>query len=431
MPYIMTFSIATLIAVAVACGGQNRDVAQSGVGKTAAVNAQPLLPRAPEPVLTELTADEKRFYREMAKKALAYLNAQYQSASGLVSATPDWHYTTMWDIGGQILGYYSARQLGILTDAEYQRRMSKTLDMLEKMPLYNKVVFSRLYSTKDATISNTVGPGWTATDLGRFLIALKILAARDPKFAAQAERIARRNDFRLIVKDGYLYGEEEGRDGKQSTYQEGRIGYEQYVAAGFGLWGANVGNALAFRKNARPVQVMGVTLLADSRGQDRLLSEPFILQGIELGLAADMRDFANSVLEVQKARFKSTGQITMASEDAVAQPPSYFYYYCVYCNGKPFVIDLAAPGQDLDSPRWVSTKATFGWHALIPSDYTQKAIDYVRPAFDPKRGWASGVFEGSRASTKTYDVNTAAVLLEIALYQLRGRRPLIEAASIR
>jgi hypothetical protein len=337
----------------------------------------------------------------------------------------------MWDIGGQILGYYAARELGILSQAKYKQRMGKTLDMLERMPLYNNVVFSRLYSTKDASISNTVGPGWTATDLGRFLVALKILAARDPKFAAQAERIARRNDFRQIVKDGYLYGEEAGKDGKPSTYQEGRIGYEQYVASGFGLWGANVTNALAFRNNARPVVVMGVNVLADSRGQDRLLSEPFILQGIELGLSAEMRDFAASVLKLQEARFKSTGQMTMATEDAVAQPPSYFYYYCVYCNGKPFVIDLAAPGHDLDSPRWVSTKATFGWHALMPSEYTQKAIEYVRPAFDAKKGWASGVFERSRASTNTFDVNTSAVLLEIALYQLRGRKPLIEAATVR
>ena len=70
------------------------------------------------------------------------------------------------------------------------------------------------------------------------------------------------------------------------------------------------------------------------------------------------------------------------------------------------------------------------WHALMPSDYTKEAIDHVAPAFDPQRGWASGVFEGTRASTKTFDVNTAAVLMEIALFQLRGRKPLIDAASL-
>ena len=66
----------------------------------------------------------------------------------------------------------------------------------------------------------------------------------------------------------------------------------------------------------------------------------------------------------------------------------------------------------------------------MPSDYTKKATDYVAPAFDPQRGWASGVFEGTRASTKTFDVNTASVLMEIALYQLRGGTPLIEAAPL-
>jgi hypothetical protein len=46
------------------------------------------------------------------------------------------------------------------------------------------------------------------------------------------------------------------------------------------------------------------------------------------------------------------------------------------------------------------------------------------------RGWATGVFEKTRESTRTYDVNTAVVLMEIAYYQLPGRRPLMEAANV-
>jgi hypothetical protein len=38
--------------------------------------------------------------------------------------------------------------------------------------------------------------------------------------------------------------------------------------------------------------------------------------------------------------------------------------------------------------------------------------------------------EDSRQSTKSWDVNTAAVLLEVAYYQLRGGKPLIEPATI-
>jgi hypothetical protein len=172
--------------------------------------------------------------------------------------------------------------------------------------------------------------------------------------------------------------------------------------------------------------VMGVELLQDTRKLDRLLSEPFILSEIEFGLDAGMRDLATRVLGVQEARFRSTGQVTIVSEDAVAIAPHYFYYYCVYCNGKPFVVDVSSPGKELDSPRWVSTKGAFGWHAIMPSEYTARAVEYVKGANDSRRGWASGVFEGSGKSTETWDVNTAAVLLEIAYYQLRGRKPMIQ-----
>jgi hypothetical protein len=232
------------------------------------------------------------------------------------------------------------------------------------------------------------------------------------------------------VKDGYLQGQLIGSNGKPWTYQEGRIGYEQYVAQGFRAWGADVSNAADVKKNAQPVTVLGVQLLSDKRAQDRLLSEPFILYGLELGLSGDMKDLAANVLKAQEARYESTGTVTMVSEDAVSVPPEYFYYYCVYCSGKPFVIDASSPGKTLDSPRWVSTKASFGWNAIMPDDYTKRAVDFVQAADDPKRGWASGVYESSRKSTNTFDINTAAVMMEIAFYRLRGDKPLIEDATL-
>jgi hypothetical protein len=93
-------------------------------------------------------------------------------------------------------------------------------------------------------------------------------------------------------------------------------------------------------------------------------------------------------------------------------------------------VENSSTSAEVASPKWVSTKATFGWNAILPDEYTLKAKDYVAPALDPAHGWASGVMEGSRASTKTYDINTAAVLLEVALYQLRGSKPLIQDAPV-
>lgn len=383
--------------------------------------------REPETAQAGATADEK-LYRDLARASWSYLDRYYQPSTGFVNATPEWFNTTLWDLGGQLLAFHAAKELELLGKDEYERRTRKTLSTLETLSLSDGVAFNRIYSTKDGS-PNAAGAGWSATDLGRFLLALKILAIREPQFAAQAERIARRNDFTKLARGGYLYGRAVGPKGA-SDFQEGRIGYEQYVAEGFAQWGIDVRNARQMKLNARPVKVLGVPLLADKRGFDRLLSEPFILHGLELGLSGDMRALAQNLLRAQEARFRQTGQVTIASEDALAVKPHHFYYYCVYCNGKPFVIGISSPRQTFDEPRWVSTKAAFGWHALMPDAYTATAVEHVTPARDAQHGWATGVMEGTRASTRTYDVNTAVVLMEIAYYQLRGRRPLIEAAQV-
>lgn len=405
---------AGLLVGTASCGdaqARNDGGAANGRGARASVNA------------------EDAFYREMAQQSWKYLDAYYQPSTGFVNATPEWFNTTLWDLGGQLLAFHAAKELGLLPKDEYERRTRTTLSTLERVDLFQNAAFNRVYSTKDGALDQGTGAGWSATDLGRFLLALKILAVREPQFAEQAERVARRSDFSQIAKNGYLHGRVIAKNGKPSNFQEGRIGYEQYVAAGFHQWGVDVRNALTL-VNGQPVQVLGVPLLADKRSFDRLLSEPFILYGLELGLTGPYRDLAENVLRAQEARFKATGQVTIATEDAVTVKPHYFYYYCVYCNRKPFVIGLSSPRQLLDSPRWVSTKGAFGWHALMPSDYTKQATEYVTPALDRDRGWATGVYEGTRASTNTFDVNTAVVLMEIAYYQLRGRKPLIEAGSI-
>lgn len=383
----------------------------------------------PQAGAAALTPAERRLYQDLARRSWNYLDRYYQPATGFVNATPDWYNTTLWDIGGQILAYHAAKELGLLSEQEYDRRMRTMLGTLARLELFDGVTFNRIYSTKDGSPS-AQGAGWSATDIGRFLVALKILAEREPRYAELAGRVARRSDFARIVKDGYLHGRARSADGTTTDFQEGRIGYEQYVAAGFQHWGADVGNAVSLA-NGTPVDVLGVRLLADRRGFDRLLSEPFILYGIELGLPDDLRDLAGAVLDAQEARYRATGQITIASEDAMPVAPHHFYYYCVYCNGKAFVIGISSPREIMDAPRWVSTKAAFGWHALMPSAYTQKAVDHVAAARHDEQGWATGVFEGTGKSTDTYDVTNAAVLMEIAYFQLRGRRPLIEPATVR
>ena len=412
---------AAMIASATACTDAESGTRERSI-PPAAVTAAATRP--------ELTAQERKFYRDVAASAWAYMEANYRPATGLVNATADWANTTIWDVGGQLLAFRAAKELGLLPQAEFDKRVTRTLATLEKAPLYNNVAYNKVISTTTGGVGEGGVHGYAATDLGRLLVALKIISVQEPQLKTQAERVAKRIDMSKVVKDGYLYGMLQGSKGQPWVFQEGRIGYEQYVARGFAEWGADVANAQDVTKNGRPKKVYGVQILEDTRWQDRLLSEPFVLYGLELGLEGPYRDLAANVLKAQQARFDSTGKMTMVSEDASSIPPHYFYYYCVYCSGKPFSIDVSTPGKTLDGPRWVSTKAAFGWNAIMPSDYTKKAVDFVAAANDPKKGWASGVMEDTKKSTNSWDINTAAVLLEVAHYQLRGGKPLIETATV-
>lgn len=377
--------------------------------------------------------NEGQFFDAAAASAWKQFDGLWNPRTGLAAATPDYARLTPWDIASVIAANYAGHRLGLLPESEYRKRMRTTLRTLATMPLYRKAVFHKMYFANNARMvsrtgkETTVGYGWSATDLGRLLVWLRILAETDPEFRPAAQRIVRRINFDETVRDGYMWGGLLGTRGKLWRFQEGRIGYEQYAAAGFSYWGANVQGALDVKRNAKPTTVLGVPILADIRGLDRLNSEPFVLMGMELGMTGDMEELARNVLAAQQARFEKTGNLTMVSEDAVSVPPYYFYYYCVLCNGRAFTVDVAEPGKHLDSPRWVSTKASFGYHVLYGTDYTRRVLEAVAKA-QTSRGWSSGVFEESLKPTHTYDINTAAIVLEAALYKKTGR-PFISAPS--
>ena len=146
------------------------------------------------------------------------------------------------------------------------------------------------------------------------------------------------------------------------------------------------------------------------------------MMGMETGwYASAIHDQAQSLLAAQQARFDQTGTMTMVSEDAMPEPPYYFYYYSVYDSGNSFVVEGPDAGSFVDQPRWVSAKAAFAWRALFPTDYTLKAFQAVQAAAIPGDGWGAGVYESSLAPTGIASLNTAGVILESALYHQRGQ----------
>jgi hypothetical protein len=373
--------------------------------------------------------DERQLYLNGARSAWAFVERNYQPATGLARAHDTYQYVTLWDIASTLAATYSAHELGLVSDPVYNQKMQRALTTLSTMDLFDGAAFNKSYDSKtgrmidrDQRISSK-GYGWSTTDIGRLLTWLRIIAVNQSQFAPQATAIVNRLNFsRLIDSDGYLRGQDiEPRTGQMRIYAEGRMGYEQYAAAGLAVWGHRAGKALDASLNAQPVSVLGVSIVADKRGDERITSEPYIMMGLETGwYSPELRQQAWRVLAAQEARFKSTGTITMVSEDALPDPPFYFYYYDVYRQGRTFAVDAHSGQGYVESPRWISSKAAFAWHALLPSPYTMTVLQAVQPALIPGKGWGAGVYEGTLKPTGDASLNTAALILEAAVYNLRG-----------
>jgi uncharacterized protein DUF3131 len=391
---------------------------------------QPAVVFAPPPtVAVPVTPQERQLYLDAARTSWNFVNSITEPSTGLARAHATYSYVTLWDIAGVIAANYVAHELGFISDAVFDAHIGRIMSTLSALDLFDRRAFNRTYDAKTGRMVDnggkisSIGAGWSSVDIGRLLIWLRVISNKQPKYAPLANQIVRRLDMSKLLNDGYLQGlEVDPKTRRRKTFIESEIGYQQYGLTGFGLWGAKVNpDGLDVREDVNVVNVFGVSLLTDSRGNDRIMSEPFIMLGLEPGYrSVELRRQAGQVLAAQTARYQRTGIVTAASEDALPDPPWYFYYYSIYHRGKPFTVEGVGDNAYVERPRWVSTKAAFGWHAVLPNTYTALVLRTVQPARTVS-GWGSGVYEGTLKPTGVPSLNTAALIMESALYKIRGR----------
>lgn len=401
----------------------------------AAVAQAPAPGAAPASPAAGLTDADRQMLLDAARTAWAYADANYNPATGWINSVEEYEYATVWDIGSGLMALYCADQLDLLDGDEYDRRMRRALQSLIDARLFEGAAFNKMYNTRTGAIAGRAGQesrtgergyGWSVLDIGRLLAVLRVIDQTQPQYRDLMTQIVNRLDYGRLIQGGYLRGEDLNRGGRLRKYQEGRVGYEQYAAAGFAAWGHTAENALNLGRNTYPVPVLGVPVMGDRRGDEHLTSEPFVMMGLELGWTPEIRTLAANVLAAQEARWKQTGTVTIVNEDALTGPP-YFLYYSVYSSRRPFRVEAPAGAPRGPTPRTVSVKAAHGWHALLPSDYTRLGVDRVQGARSAQ-GWGAGVFEENGRVSGGRNVNTAALVMEAALYAQRGR-PLIEGTG--
>lgn len=385
-----------------------------------------------------LTAQE----REVAEIAWSYFVRATQPETGLANSVGDYPSTTMWDTASFLSGLVSAHELGLIDRREFDRRTTQALATLRNLDLFRGKLPNKAYNTQTADkvdYANKPGElGFSALDIGRLLVWLKIVKERYPHLAGAVDNVVLRWSFCDIVGEtGQLFGATVDKDGTQHLRQEGRLGYEEYAAKGFQLWGFDTAEA----SRAEPYQIVrinNVDVPADGRdprvfkNQNYVVSEGWLLEGLELnwdlsgdrsgqpGVASDgwRAEFADRIYTVQERRFAETGILTARSEHQVEGAP-YFVYDAIYADG--YAWNTLDPAQGAQPDRAaVSTKAAAAMWALWDTAYTQLLFDHVASHGEPGKGLDEGIYENGSGAIPLQTANNNGIVLAALLYKVQG-----------
>jgi len=398
----------------------------------------------------ELSALEKKW----ARIAWSYFENNYQSETGFVNSTDHYPSTTLWDMSSYLMGMISAHRLGIVEDEKFYTRTYKLLESLAAIDLFdgrlpNKVYHTQTLAMVDYTNQPTEnGIGWSALDIARFLVPLHLLSRNYPEFTYALQRVTQRWDLDSMFVDGQMMGarlaeaqladelsEEttEAQEFKVELVQEGRLGYEEYAAKAALLEGWDASRASQYDDNMKLVSIMGIDIATDSRdpkiydAQNFVVTEPYVLDGIEFGWDAMSAELAWRIHEVQRIRYEQTGKLTAVSEDNIDQPP-HFIYNSIFSDGKAWNT-ITEDGEDASQFATLSTKAAFGLHMLFGTEYTHKLISRLHTVHDVNRGWYSGIYELSDQTNAIITANTNGIILEALAFRQLG--PLLKVQSAR
>lgn len=378
-----------------------------------------------------------------AKVAWHYFEKFTQESTGLANSVGNYPSTTLWDTASYVAGAVAAYELCIIEKPEFDQRMTLLLTTVKGLDLFRKEMPNKVYHTKSGLkvdYTNKAGEiGFSALDIGRFLVWMRILKNRYPHLGNTIDSVLLKWDFsNAISEEGLLFGAYVDKDTGETVYaQEGRLGYEEYAAKGFALWGFQP--ILAHR--AEPfltASILGVQVPYDGRdprifhSQNYVVTESYLQDGLELGFDLPHDDssetwlhsdgwraeFADRIYEVQENRWRRTGFMTARSEHNVKGPP-YFTYDTIFSDGYPW--NTVTPRGDYTPDHAaVAAKAALGLWALWDTEYTDVLYEAIIELYDPENGMFEGLYERGQGRVEIYTANNNGIILTSLLHKVQG-----------
>ena len=383
-------------------------------------------------IINPLTPEEETY----ARTAWQYFLNNYQENTGFTNSFNGYPSGTLWDMGNYLMALNAARWLNLIDQADFDVRLNKFLASLSRLRLFEDSLPNKVYNTANGEMvdygNNPVerGIGWSALDIGRILAAFHVLRTCHPQYSEWLQSVVDRWAVERSIQDGYMFGATVLEDGQTLPVQEGRLGYEEYAARGYELWGFAVPKALSYEP-FKMVEIYGVQLPVDTRrfqetnANNYVVSESYILDGIEFGFLGKQQEYAERVFEVQRRRYLATGQLTAVTEDNIDGPP-YFLYNTVFSNGEAWAT-ITEKNELYPELRSISTKAALGWRYIFPdSEYAQQLFQVATGLMSPDGGgFYAGLYEETNEPNKALTGNTNGLIMEILYYKARGNQPLI------
>ncbi|MEM9855375.1 MAG: DUF3131 domain-containing protein [Pseudomonadota bacterium] len=419
-PFVFVLGLSLAAGAAVFLDGAAQALSGAFQGRVALGNAEiSMAERAP------LTPREKG----AAQAAWRYFEAHTRPETGFVDAVADFPSATLWDQGSYLLALVSARRLGLVSQGDFDARVHAFVASLAELELYEGLLPNKVYDTQRLTMVNYAneavagGVGWSALDIARLLMGLRVIEKHFPQHGAEIRDVLAGWDLASMAQKGELIGVTRAAGAPGLRLQEGRIGYEQYGARAAALWGLDVVRAMSAERIVAWRDVEGVEIPTDLRRASNfgaitpVLSEPYLLLALELGLDAESRALAERVFQAQKARYAAQGIITMVSEDHLDEVP-HFAYSSVSANGRDWAV-IAEDGSFHEAKRTLSTKAAFGWAAIFDAPYAHMAREEVI-GLAGAEGFPAGIYERDGRTNTALALNTNAVILEALHYQVFG-----------
>ncbi|MBP0614441.1 DUF3131 domain-containing protein [Jiella mangrovi] len=383
--------------------------------------------------------------REMAtaRAAWQYFVYAYQEETGLANSVGAFPSTTLWDTASYIGALVAAYELGIIDKRAFDDRAFKLIATIRNLELFRGELPNKVYHAKTGekvNYANKKGEiGYSALDIGRFLVWMRILKERYPYLANGIDNIVLGWNFcNVIDEEGGLVGAMVNKKTKKVKYlQEGRLGYEEYAAKGFALWGFDVAKA----KSPVPyafTNIYGVDVPYDPRDprvfqtKNSVLMESYLLDGLEMGwdeandknTGGDVAshgwraEFASRVYLAQERRFEETGIMTARSEHQVNGSP-YFVYDTIFADG--YAWNTVEPSGAYQPTRAaVSGKAAIGMWALWKTDYTDRLFDLIADLYDPEKGMYEGLYEDGSGKIPLQTANNNGIILAALLFKAQG-----------